>query len=198
MTKYGVIYADPAWAFLTYSGKSRTPTQKKFRGEAEDHYDTMSLADMVALPVSEWAADDCVLFMWVVGSHLPDALALGAAWGFTYKTDGFVWIKQKLINADQIDLFSKDIAAPRMSMGYYTRKETEYCLIFTKGKPKRLSKSVRQVITEPRREHSRKPDIVYDRIEQFYAGPYLEMNARQKRAGWDQWGNETDKFEVAA
>jgi N6-adenosine-specific RNA methylase IME4 len=78
---YPVILADPPWSFLTYSKHRRTPTQKKFRGQAADHYDTMSLDEMKALPVCDWADKDCALIMWVVGSHLPDALALGAAWG---------------------------------------------------------------------------------------------------------------------
>lgn len=198
MSDYAVILADPAWSFVTYSKERRTPTQKKFTGEETDHYETMSLDEMRALPVSEWAAKDCALIMWVVGSHLPDALALGAAWGFTFKTDLFWWLKSKIINADQIHLFTGDVADPKISMGYYTRKQGEMALLFTRGKPKRLSKSVRQIITEAPREHSRKPDCVYDRIEQLFAGPYLEMFARQQRDGWSVWGNQTDKFEAAA
>ena len=196
--KYAVILADPAWAFITYAKERRTPTQKKFRGQEADHYETMSLDEMKAIPVCDWAAKDYALIMWVVGSHLPHALALGEAWGFTYKTDLFWWLKSKLINADQIDIFSGDVADPKISMGYYTRKQGEMALLFTKGKPKRLSKSVRQVITEAPREHSRKPDSQYDRIEALFAGPFLEMFARQQRPGWDVWGNQTDKFEVAA
>jgi N6-adenosine-specific RNA methylase IME4 len=196
--KYSVILADPAWAFITYAKERRTPTQKKFCGAETDHYETMSLDEMKAVPVNDWAAKDCALIMWVVGSHLPHALALGAAWGFTYKTDLFWWLKSKLINADQIDIFSGDVADPKISMGYYTRKQGEMALLFTKGKPKRISKGVRQIISEAPREHSRKPDCQYERIEQLFAGPFLEMFARQQRTGWDQWGNQTDKFEVSA
>ncbi len=196
--KYGVILADPAWAFITYAKKRRTPTQKKFKGNQSDHYQTMSLAEMQALPVSEWAAKDCALIMWVVGSHLQQALALGASWGFEYKTDCFWWLKSKMINADQIDIFTEDIADPKISMGYYSRKQGEMALLFTRGKPKRLSKSVRQIITEAPREHSRKPDCQYERVEALFNGPYLEMFARQQREGWDVWGNETDKFKEKA
>ena len=83
---------------------------------------------------------------------------------------------------------------PRIGMGYWTRKSVECCLMFTRGKPKRLSKGVRQVIMEQRREHSRKPDCVRTRIEQLVDGPYLEMFARQSHPWWTTWGNETEKF----
>lgn len=186
---YGVILCDPPWAFQTYSGKKATPHRC-----AEDHYKTMTFAEMKDLPVGDWAAKDCALFMWVVGSHLDEAIKLGEAWGFTMKTDAFYWFKQKLINAEQIDMFTGDIAPPRISMGYYTRKQVEPVFLFTKGKPKRQSKGVRQVILAPTREHSRKPDQQYDRIEELMKGPYLELFARTQRPGWDVWGNQVDKF----
>lgn len=97
----------------------------------------------------------------------------------------------------QLDIF-KGESDPRMSMGYWTRKQTEQCWLFTRGKPKRLSKGVRQVIRDPRREHSRKPDEQYARIEALVGGPYLELFARQQRPGWTSWGNQVEKFEVAA
>lgn len=190
---FGCIYADPPWSFDAYSGDGGTPHRT-----AEDHYRTMKLADMAQLPVAEIAAPDCALFMWVVGSHLDQAIDLARAWGFTYKTDAFYWIKQRLIGADQIDMFTGDIPAPRMGFGYWTRKQVEPCLLFTRGSPKRLTKSVRQAIIEPRREHSRKPESARERIEQLVAGPYLEMFARTPRADWSLWGNETDKFAVPA
>jgi N6-adenosine-specific RNA methylase IME4 len=169
--KYRAILADPPWAFKTYSGKHTTPHRC-----AEDHYRTMSLVDLKALPVSTWAAPDCALFMWAVGSHFDAAMELANAWGFKFKTDVFVWNKGKI------------------GMGYWSRKQTETCLLFTKGKPKRLCKGVRQLITAPRREHSRKPDETYERIEALVLGPYLEMFARSHRIGWDVWGDQTDKF----
>ena len=194
---FGVIMADPPWAFRGFSGSDRTPTQKAFR-EAEDHYATMGLDDLKALPVGDWAADDAVLLMWVVGSHMDAALELGRAWGFALKTDGFYWLKTRLIDADQIDLFTGDVPPPRMSMGYYSRKQLEPCWLFTRGKPVRLSKGVRQMIIEPAREHSRKPDAIYERVEALAAGPYLEMFARQAQPGWTAWGNEVGKFEAEA
>jgi N6-adenosine-specific RNA methylase IME4 len=186
---YSVILADPPWAFRTFSGENMTPHRC-----AEDHYRTMELAEMKALPVGDIAARDCALFMWIVGSHLAESIELAAAWGFTFKTDAFYWIKQRLIDADQIDMFSNDIAEPRMGFGYWTRKQVEPCWLFTRGSPRRLSKGVRQTIIEPRREHSRKPDETHRRIEALVAGPYLEMFAREGRLGWDVWGNQTSKF----
>lgn len=188
---YQVILADPPWAFRTFSGETMTPHRC-----AEDHYSTMTLAEMQALPVGEIAARDCALFMWVVGSHLVEAIELAAAWGFEFKTDAFYWFKQRLVGADQIDLFTGDIAEPRMGFGYWTRKQVEPCWLFTRGKPKRLNAGVRQVIMEPRREHSRKPDAQYERIESLVTGPYVELFARTRRRGWDSWGNQVGKFDA--
>jgi N6-adenosine-specific RNA methylase IME4 len=84
-----------------------------------------------------------------------------------------------------------------MGMGYWTRANTEPCLLATRGKPKRLNADVRQAIIEPGREHSRKPDCVHERIERLVAGPYLELFARQERRGWTVWGNDTRRFNVA-
>ena len=171
MTKtYGAILCDPPWAFETYGKKHTTP----HRG-ASDHYTTMTFEGLKSLELS--AAPDCALFMWAVDSHLEEAFALAKAWGFSFKTIAFVWSKG------------------RIGMGYWTRKQTEVCLLFTRGKPRRLGKGVRQLIDAPRREHSRKPDEIYGRIEALVSGPYLEMFARQRWPGWDAWGNETTKFD---
>ncbi len=190
---YGCILADPPWAFDAYSGDGGTPHRT-----AEDHYRTMPLSEIQALDIGSIAAKDCALFMWVVGSHLVQSIDLARAWGFEFKTDAFYWVKQRLHQADQIDLFTNDIAEPRIGFGYWSRKQVEPCLLFTRGSPRRLGKGVRQVIVEPRREHSRKPDCQYERIEGLVAGPRLELFARHKRPGWDAWGNQSDKFQVAA
>ncbi len=177
---YDVILCDPPWQFKTYSGAG-TPHRSR-----EEHYDTMVHESLTDIPVKEWAAKDCALFMWVIDSHLPAALALIEAWGFKYQTIAFSWVK-----------LAKN-GQPRMGMGYWTRKESEICLLATKGKPKRYGKGVRQVILAPRREHSRKPDEQYERIEALMGkdGTKLEMFARQSYPGWDTWGNEVDKFSV--
>jgi N6-adenosine-specific RNA methylase IME4 len=119
---------------------------------------------------------------------MKDAFQIIESWGFAYKTCAFTWLK-----ADPYRLFADD-KTPFAGMGYWTRANSEVCLLATRGKPKRKSKSVRQGIIEPRREHSRKPDCVYERIEQLVDGPYLELFARQERPGWTAWGNQTDKF----
>jgi len=125
---------------------------------------------------------------------LEDALWVIRSWGFTYKTCAFDWMKA---HVDQIDLF-RDDADPLMGPGYWTRSNTEPCLLATRGRPTRRSKSVRMGIVEPRREHSRKPDCVLSRIEQLVDGPYLELFARSRRKGWASWGNEVDKFDTPA
>lgn len=181
------ILTDPAWHYVAYDKNAGgTPHRTE-----EDHYPTMSLADMKRLPVASLAAKNCALGMWVIGSHLDQALDLGRAWGFTYKTDLFTWVKTG----------KNDPAVRPISMGHYSRKQTEQCLLFTRGKPKRLDAGVRQliesdqhVIFAPKREHSRKPEEQYHRIERLMDGPYVELFARQHRPGWSSWGNEVGKF----
>lgn len=185
--KYGAILADPPWSFQAWSG-SHLPSRA-----ADAHYRTMDMDAIAALPVADLAADDCALFCWVCWPTLPDALRVIEAWGFTYKTCGFNWIK-----GNSLPLFPDDFRA-RMGLGYWTRANSEVCLLATRGKPKRLDAGVRQVIQAPLREHSRKPDETHARIERLVAGPYIELFARETRPGWDAWGNETGKFgEVAA
>ena len=178
---YGVIYADPPWPFATWSPKGQGRS-----GEA--HYVTMSHSEMAAFPVGELAGPDCVLFIWIVQTQVPQALDLVEAWGFELKSIAFYWGK-----GNSLPLFPEDVVT-QMGMGKWTRAEFEQCWLATRGHPKRLHADVRQGIIEPRREHSRKPDCVYSRIERLVAGPYLELFARTRRPGWDAWGNETDKF----
>lgn len=193
---YGAILADPPWRFKTYNekGRSHSPDWKRFKGSPSKHYDTMSTDDICALPVAELAAEDCCLFMWISWPMLIDAIKLIEVWGFEYKTCGFDWMKA---HAGQLDML-RDDSDVLMGMGYWTRANSEPCLLATRGSPKRLSAAVRQGIIEPRREHSRKPDCVHGRIEKLVAGPYLELFARAPRAGWDVWGNQTEKFPDAA
>lgn len=172
---YGALLIDPPWAFRTYSGDDVTPHRTK-----EDHYRVMSPDDLTRLPVRLLVAPDCALFLWVVDSHLDAGIELGKSWGFNYKTRAFEWYKTRLNGEPGYPI----------SMGYWTRKQTESCLLFTRGSPRRLSKGVRQIIEEPRREHSRKPDEVYRRIEALVAGPYCELFATQRWPGWSGWGHE--------
>jgi N6-adenosine-specific RNA methylase IME4 len=172
---YAVILADPPWHFRVRSDKGNSRS-------ASNHYGMMSLDDIKSLPVWTLAAPDCCLFLWATDPMLPQALDVMRGWGFTYKTVGFYWTKT---NQD---------GSPFTGLGYWTRANPEMCLLGTRGNPKRLSKSVRRLINALRREHSRKPDEVRERIEALVAGPYLEMFARSTRPGWDAWGNETEKF----
>lgn len=170
--KFGCILCDAPWSFRTYGGNDVAPAR------AEQPYSVMSLADLKRLPVGDVAAKDAILFMWTV-SHLQDeATDLARSWGFAPKSVAFVWDKG------------------RIGMGYWTRQEVEICKLYTRGKPKRKSKGVRQLIRAPRREHSRKPDEQYSRIESLVDGPYLEMFARQAWSGWVAWGNEAGKYEA--
>ena len=181
---FGAILVDAPSEFLTWSsrGKGRS---------AERHYDTMSFSDLADMPVKTVAAKDCALFAWVTWPTLPQALDLISMWGFTYKTCAFSWMKA---DNTQIDLLDPGMPAD-MKMGYWTRSNSEACLLATRGKPKRLHADVRQGIIEPARQHSRKPDCVHGRIEKLVAGPYLELFARTPREGWTSWGNEIGKFQ---
>lgn len=175
----GAILADPPWLFRTRSaaGEGRS---------ANLHYKTDGIEAIMALPVAALAADDCVLFMWMVDWCPADALAVIAAWGFEHKTTAFTWAKQ---NADGSDF---------MGQGYWTRANPEVCWLATKGKPKRLDAGVRQLLTSPIGEHSAKPDAIYERIERLVGGPYLEVYARRPRPGWLSWGNELPAPELAS
>lgn len=177
---FGAVLADPPWSFKSWSGKTGTPHRS-----ANDHYVTTATSSLKDIPVASVCAKDCVMFMWVVDSHIGEAIDLGRAWGFDIKTKAFTWVK------------TTKSGIPKIGMGYWTRKQTEICLMFTRGKPKRKDMGVRELIMTPRREHSRKPDEQYERIERLVAGPYLEMFARQAWPGWTAWGLETGKFEVA-
>jgi N6-adenosine-specific RNA methylase IME4 len=180
---YAAILADPPWKFETWG--------KQGEDSREPDYATMSIAQISALPVEALAAHDCVLFMWVSWPTMPRALDVIDIWGFTYKTCAFAWMKAKI--AGQLDMFDDGVRV-MMGTGYWTRSNSEVCLLATRGHPKRVNADVRQGIIEPRRQHSRKPDCVYERIERLVHGPYVELFARQQRDGWDAWGNEVDKF----
>ena len=175
--KFKAIYCDPPWNFKTYSkkGMDRAP---------ENHYPTMTLQDIKHLPVNTIADDDCALFMWVTMPLLQAGLEVMAEWGFTYKTCAFSWMKQ---NKKAPSLFT--------GLGYWTRSNAEICLLGTKGKPQRINKDVKQAILEPLREHSRKPDCVYERIERLVSGPYVELFSRTSRPGWTSWGFDVGKFD---
>lgn len=170
--KFPVILADPPWRFRTWSETNQHKA-------ASRHYDLMTLDDIKALPIAGLAAPDCALFLWAINPMIPQALETIEAWGFKFKTVAFTWAKQ-----------SPSGASWHMGLGYWNRQNTEQCFLATRGKPKRVAKNVRQLLVAPRREHSRKPDEVHNRIEALLEGPYLELFARRPRDGWTCWGDE--------
>lgn len=171
--KYNIIYADPPWQFSAWSNKASKHVSK--------HYATMTIQQIMELPISELTADNAVLLMWATFPNLPLALKTIEAWGFTYKTCAFTWVKQ---NKKTPSLF--------WGMGYYTRSNAEVCLLAIKGKPlSRLSHKVHSVIVSPVEEHSKKPDEAWKRIVELFGDlPRIELFARQQADGWDCWGNE--------
>lgn len=175
MKKYQIIYADPPWQYKVYSKKGQGRS-------AESHYPTMPLEDIKRLPVRQLASSDCALFLWTTVPLLQDCFSVMEAWGFVYKTLAFVWIKK---NKKADSLF--------WGMGYWTRANAELCMLATAGQPKRRSASVHQVILSPIEEHSKKPDVVRERIVELLGDlPRVELFARQKTEGWDAWGNEIE------
>jgi N6-adenosine-specific RNA methylase IME4 len=180
---YRVIEADPPWNYKVRSKKGEARS-------AEAHYRTMSLEDICALPVAQLAAKDCHLFLWATRACLPHALRVMDAWGFEFSSMAFVWVK---LNKRAPTLFM-DKRSFFMGMGHTTRANAEYVLLGRKGAPKRLRKDIRELVIAPLREHSRKPDEVYDRIEQYAPGPYCRLFAREERDGWTSWGDQVGMF----
>lgn len=170
--KYGVIYADPPWHY----------EQKRISGAAAHHYPTMPAEDICNLHVGEIADEDCALFLWATFPQIPEALRVIKAWGFQYKTVAFVWLK---LNKGGKGFF--------FGMGFWTRGNAEVCFLATKGKPKRVSAKVHQMIVSPIRSHSKKPDETREKIVELMGDvPRIELFAREKADGWDAWGNEVE------
>lgn len=171
--KYRVILADPPWRFETYSerGKGRSP---------ERHYECMSLDDIAKLAVGGLADEDCALFLWATWPMLRHALSVIDAWGFTYKTMGFLWAKT-----------NRRSRGFHTGLGYWTRANTEPCLLATRGHPKRVDSSVPQLVVAPVMQHSRKPPVVRNRIARLLGeSARIELFAREAIPGWDRWGLE--------
>ena len=170
MKEYSIIYADPPWKYR----------QKSLSGAAEHHYRTMDIEDICNLPISTITAKDSVLFLWATFPMLPEALHVIKAWGFHYKTIGFVWLKK---NRKSDSWF--------YGLGFWTRGNCEVCLLATKGHPKRKAASVHQLIISPIEAHSKKPDSTREKIIALVGDlPRIELFARQRTPGWDVWGNE--------
>ncbi len=174
MSEYDVILCDAPWKFQYWS-----PADPGAR-RAENHYPVMELADICALNIP--AAKNCALFMWACWPLLPEAIQVINVWNFVYKTIAWVWVKAK---PDNFGFFT--------GMGFYTRSNTEPCLLAIRGSMPVQAHDIQALIYSPVREHSRKPDEQYPKIERLYPNMrYLEMFARRKRPGWDTWGNEVE------
>ena len=184
MKKYQVIYADPPWEY-SFPGT---------RADVGEDYPTMRTVDICGFPFGDFADEDCTLFLWGIWTKIEDSLRAIRAWGFEYKTVGFVWVKtRRTVDMNQPAFFPVESFAEFFGMGMWTRSNTEFCLIATRGNPKPVSHSVRQIIYSPLREHSRKPDEARKRIVELMGDlPRVELFAREKTEGWDVWGNEVE------
>lgn len=185
--KFDIIYADPPW---DYGGKvqfdktlnkeiNKEYKKPVFISSASFKYPTMPLAELISIPISDIAADNCILFMWTTNPHLEQAIKLGNSWGFKYKTVAFVW--NKMVH----------------NPGQYTMSYCELCLLFKKGKiPKRGARNVKQLVTAPRTAHSAKPLEVRNRIDKMFPDQEkIELFARANYDGWHSWGLEASNDE---
>lgn len=179
--KFDIIYVDPPWDYggkMQFDKSAKKSENEDWRGDifisaANFKYPTVKTKDLMRIPVSEIASDDCLLFMWVTNPHLAQGIELGKAWGFDYKTVAFVWDKMS------------------HNPGQYTLSNCELCLVFKRGRiPKpRGVRNIQQLVRIARREHSRKPIEVLSNIEKMFpTQKKIELFARHKPDGWSVWG----------
>jgi len=175
----GALLVDPPLVFKTRSakGEGRSP---------QHHYKCMNFDELAALPIVKVAAADCFLFLWVPLRSVFLVEPLMVAWGFKFSGSAFAWAKQ---NRSGVGWF--------MGGGYGTRHNVEVCWMGRRGKPRRKCAGIRELLIAPVRQHSRKPDEVYQRIEAFCDGPRVELFARQRWPGWICIGDEVGKYEAA-
>lgn len=180
--KYKTIYADPPWM---ESGGG------KIKRGADKHYPLMKTKDIINLPIHNLADDNCHLYLWVTNNFLEDGLQVMKSWGFTYKTK-ITWVKGECLDSE-----GKTFKFENAGLGQYFRGLDEVCLFGVKGVlPYKTLDGKRQqgktVFVAPRGQHSEKPKEMYEMIEKVSYAPYIELFARNKRAGWDVWGNEVE------
>jgi|ERR1035437_34326 N6-adenosine-specific RNA methylase IME4 len=178
--KYKTILADPPWRFQNSTGKV-APEHKRL-----SRYETLSFQEIMDIPVNSIAEANSHLYLWVPNALLAEGLETMKKWGFTYKTN-IVWYKIR-----------KDGGPDGRGVGFYFRNVTELLLFGIKGKIRTLQPGRTQVniIRTRKREHSRKPDEIFNIIEKCSPGPYLELFARGKREGWTLWGNEIENYKL--
>jgi N6-adenosine-specific RNA methylase IME4 len=176
LRKYRTILADPPWQFSNRTGKMAPEHKRLMR------YPTMNIQQIMELPILQLAQPTCHLYLWVPNALVLEALEVMKKWGFTYKTN-IVWYKIR-----------KDGGPDGRGVGFYFRNVTELVIFGVRGHLRTLAPGRTQVnvISSRKREHSRKPDELYEIIERCSPAPYLELFARHARPGWDHWGNEVD------
>lgn len=175
--RFSTILADPPWQFQNKTGKVAPEHRRLSR------YSTLTLDEIMTLPVAELVWDPAHLYLWCPNALLPEGLAVMQAWGFQYKSN-LIWHKIR-----------KDGGSDGRGVGFYFRNVTEMILFGVRGKNARtLAAGRRQVnyLATRKREHSRKPDEQYDIIEACSPGPYLELFARGERPNWFLWGNQAN------
>ncbi len=178
-TSFATILADPPWRFTNRTGKMAPEHRRLSR------YATMTFDDILELPVAQLANSTAHLYLWIPNALVANGLEVMERWGFTYKTN-IVWYKIR-----------KDGGPDRRGVGFYFRNVTELVLFGTRGKNARTLRPGRKMpnlLATRKREHSRKPDELYDIIESCSRGPYLELFARHLRAGWYQWGGDAGRI----
>ena len=163
--KYDILYIDPPWK---YGNKN---TGGKLKSGSANKYNVMEIADIEKLPICKLSKDNSVMFMWTTNNFMREAFYLLDKWGFDYKTSIY---------------WNKDI----FGMGFWFRNQIEICLFGIKGKVKPFRSSIRNYILERSRGHSIKPTRMYEIIESLGLDNKLELFARNKREGWDYWGDE--------
>lgn len=182
--KFRTVVIDPPVPFEAWSekGKGRAP---------EQHYDTMSWETLASMPVTSVLEDDAIVHLWATYPRLQETLRLISAWGLTFKTVGFTWVKVNTKRVQPVDKPITDNYYWMLGNGYYTRANPEISLLCTyKATPKRLNRGVRNLIVTPLARHSAKPEEMQDRVELLTGGTYLEMFARRQRPGWTCIGYE--------
>lgn len=193
-SNFPCVTADPAWKFRSWVPNANPESSRS----VERHYRTMTLDELRALPVSDVAAKDAHLFLWVTGPFLDEGITMIRRWGFRYSAIAFVWVKMlRRLDGRQLRFLPAADDDFHVGMGFTTRKNVELCLLGRRGSPRRLAKNVRELIVAPVREHSRKPDEFYGRVERYAAGPYLDLFSRIERDGWTAVGDEAGRFKTS-
>jgi N6-adenosine-specific RNA methylase IME4 len=179
--QFATVLADPPWRFTNRTGKMAPEHRRLSR------YETMDLREIMSLPVAEVLAPTAHLYLWVPNALLPEGLEVLRAWGFEYKSN-LVWHKVR-----------KDGGSDGRGVGFYFRNVTELVLFGVRGRNARTEKAGRRqvnLLATRKREHSRKPDELYDIVEACSRGPFLELFARGTRQGWTAWGDEAKDYEI--